>query len=135
MLTALMDRRWVIVRGIIAGLIIVALFATTLAANSHESWISRGGIRNTAGELCCGNNDCGQLIGGHVRLVPGGYQINADFLIEMVDPVGGQSGTRVEHVEEFVPHAETLPSPDTKFWRCSWGGKRRCFFAPPPPGT
>jgi hypothetical protein len=29
-----------------------------LAADAHDSWISRGGYRNAAGEWCCGAIDC-----------------------------------------------------------------------------
>ena len=25
---------------------------------AHDSWISRGGLRNAAGEWCCGEGDC-----------------------------------------------------------------------------
>ena len=28
------------------------------AVGAHESWINRGGYRNSAGEWCCGDNDC-----------------------------------------------------------------------------
>jgi hypothetical protein len=31
-----------------------------------------------------------------------------------------------------VPFSEALPSPDGRYWRCQWGGSRKCFFAPPP---
>jgi hypothetical protein len=30
-----------------------------------------------------------------------------------------------------VPFSEALPSPDGNYWRCQWGGTRKCFFAPP----
>ena len=30
-----------------------------------------------------------------------------------------------------VPFGEAMPSPDGHFWRCQWGGARKCFFVPP----
>jgi hypothetical protein len=30
-----------------------------------------------------------------------------------------------------VPYQEAQPSPDGHYWRCAWGGTRKCFFAPP----
>ena len=38
----------------------------------------------------------------------------------------------VRSTRETVPFSEALPSPDGHFWRCQWGGSRKCFFAPPP---
>ncbi|MGD9769470.1 MAG: hypothetical protein AB7U62_17685 [Pseudolabrys sp.] len=91
------------------------LLAFTLcapAAVAHDHWISRGDYRNAAGELCCGENDCFVVTGvQHVTLPEPGYRL----------PSG-----------EFIPESETLPSPDGAYWRCEWGGARKCFFAPPP---
>ena len=33
-------------------------------------------------------------------------------------------------VHEVVPFADTLPAPDGGWWRCEWGGQRKCFFGP-----
>jgi len=38
--------------------------------------------------------------------------------------------SRIENAR--VPFSEALPSPDGAYWRCQWGGARKCFFAPPP---
>jgi hypothetical protein len=38
----------------------------------------------------------------------------------------------VHSIRETVPFSEALPSPDGHYWRCQWGGSRKCFFAPPP---
>ena len=79
---------------------------------AHDSWISRGGHRNAAGEWCCGAGDCFVVPSQSVRLAADGYH-----LFEV----------------ETVPFAETQPSPDGAFWRCKRpDGSRRCFFAPPP---
>jgi hypothetical protein len=85
-----------------------------IAADSaaHDSWISRGGLRNGAGEWCCGEGDCFVIPSQSVRLASDGYH-----LFEV----------------ETVPFAEAQPSPDGAFWRCKRpDGSRRCFFAPPP---
>jgi hypothetical protein len=80
------------------------------AALAHDSWISRGGLRNTAGEWCCGDGDCPAL-NYTPRVTASGYQL--------------QNG-------EVVPFSEAQPSPDGSFVRCHRpDGSRRCFFAPP----
>lgn len=80
-------------------------------ATAHDSWISKGGHRNAAGEWCCGEGDCFMV--EPVRVTANGYLILA--------------------TGELVPEREAQPSPDGKFWRCKRpDGSRRCFFAPPP---
>jgi hypothetical protein len=79
-------------------------------ALAHDSWISRGALRNGAGEWCCGDGDCPAL-NYTPRVTPSGYQL--------------ENG-------EVVPFAEAQPSPDGSFVRCHRpDGSRRCFFAPP----
>jgi len=86
----------------------VCLFV--LPAAAHDSWISRAGLRNSAGEWCCGEGDC--------FIVDGVKETSAGYLLP-----GG----------EVVPFSEAQPSPDGAFWRCKRpDGSRRCFFAPPP---
>ena len=80
-------------------------------ALAHDSWISRGGLKNAAGEWCCGEGDCFMV--EPVRITANGYLIMA--------------------TGEIVPEREAQPSPDGKFWRCKRpDGSRRCFFAPSP---
>ncbi len=91
--------------------VIVGLTAASPAVG-HDSWISRGGFRNTIGEWCCGEGDCEALPPDSVRMSSAGYHL-----------IDG----------EFVPMSETQPSPDGSYWRCKRpDGSRRCFFAPPP---
>jgi hypothetical protein len=103
-----------------------------LPAHAHDSWISKGGLRNTAGEWCCGDGDCGIAMLGEethsfIKAIPGGYEVNAVFVI------GSGAGALSERVREFVPYGEAQPSPDGAYWRCKRpNGTRRCFFAPPP---
>ena len=89
------------------------LLAQTLldsGARAHDNWISRGGLRNIAGEWCCGEGDCPAL-NYTPRVTASGYQL--------------QNG-------EVVPFSEAQPSPDGSFVRCHRpDGSRRCFFAPP----
>ena len=92
--------------------LISCLLLTGTLAFAHDSWISRGGHRNGAGEWCCGEGDCFVIPSQSVRLAADGYH-----LFEV----------------ETVPFAEAQPSPDGAFWRCKRpDGSRRCFFAPPP---
>ncbi len=80
-------------------------------AIAHDSWISRGGLKNAAGEWCCGEGDCFMV--EPVRVTSNGYLIMA--------------------TGELVPEREAQPSPDGKYWRCKrLDGSRRCFFVPPP---
>ena len=92
---------------------LLALIALSLPAPlaAHDSWISRGALRNSAGEWCCGEGDCVATPAQHVTLPAPGYRL----------PSG-----------EFIPETETQFSPDGQFWRCKRpDGSPRCFFAPP----
>ncbi len=97
--------------------IVCAAIALALPALAHDSWISRGGHRNAAGEWCCGEGDCFMI--EPVRITATGY-----LLPNVIDPFGSA---------EVVPFGEAQISPDGKYWRCRRpDGSRRCFFAPPP---
>jgi len=90
--------------------VLALLLALSVPAGAHDSWISRGGLRNGAGEWCCGEGDC--------------------FTVQ---PVISKAQGYVLPNGEFVPLSEAQPSPDGQYWRCKRpDGSRRCFFAPPP---
>jgi hypothetical protein len=92
------------------GMALVWSIASTLVAAAHESWINRGGYRNSAGEWCRGGNDCESP--GQIAVTEKGWVI------------GGK---------EFVPFDEATPSPDGKIWICRQPDHtRRCVFGPPP---
>jgi hypothetical protein len=101
----------------------VLLFSSVSVA--HDSWISRGGLRNAAGEWCCGVGDCAVMDPKTVGFTSAGYSVSGFGTIE---------GTRQrEFYHELVPAHEAQPSPDGTFVRCKRpDGSRRCFFAPPP---
>lgn len=92
----------------------LAVSATLSLAKAHgpAEWIQRGNYKNAAGELCCGERDCAELATGDVAITAAGY-----FVVS---------------IRETVPFSEAQPSPDGHYWRCQWGGTRKCFFAPPP---
>jgi hypothetical protein len=94
-------------------LVALALTATLSLASAHgpAEWIQRGGYKNAAGELCCGERDCFELASSDVSVTAAGYFVHS--------------------TKETVPFSEALPSPDGLYWRCQWGGMRKCFFAPP----
>ena len=97
-------------RGLFSIFLLLAASAIISTAFAHDSWISRAGLRNAAGEWCCGEGDC--FVEGAVREITSGYQLTSG---------------------EVVPFTEVQPSPDGAFWRCKRpDGSRRCFFAPPP---
>jgi hypothetical protein len=88
------------------------LIGVSPTLQAHDSWISRGGLRNGAGEWCCGEGDCFVIPSQNVRLAADGYHL---------------------FEAETVPFSDVQPSPDGAFWRCKRpDGSRRCFFAPPP---
>lgn len=109
------------VRSIAAPIIIVCLslaflIAGVVLASGHDDadWIRQYGYKNMVGELCCGAQDCAALTDGDVRIDAGGYYIKS--------------------LRELVPFEKSLPAPGDaggRYWRCAWGGQRKCFFAPP----
>lgn len=102
--------------GMLARLLVMISAISTVAIASpsfaHDSWISRGALRNAAGEWCCGEGDCFVVPNNEVSSTASGYRLSNS---------------------EMVPYSEAQPSPDGAFWRCKRpDGSRRCFFAPPP---
>lgn len=95
----------------LAALLCGAFFMSTAQAHGPAEWIQRGGYKNAAGELCCGERDCFELADADVKITSAGYYIIS--------------------IKETIPYSEAAPSPDGKYWRCQWGGARKCFFAPP----
>jgi hypothetical protein len=97
---------------ILTGLTAMAMISLQLAyAHGPAEWIQRGGFKNAAGELCCGERDCFELTDADVKITSAGYYVVS--------------------IKETVPFSEATPSPDGRYWRCQWGGSRKCFFAPP----
>jgi len=91
--------------------LIAAAAICATPAPAHDFWISNNGIRNAAGEWCCGAGDCFAIDAKEIQASPVGYKL----------PNG-----------EIVPFAEVQPSMDGTYWRCKRpDGSRRCFFAPP----
>jgi hypothetical protein len=91
--------------------VLVAAMLSLAGAHGPAEWIQRGAYRNAAGELCCGERDCAEIAEDDVSITRAGYFVKS--------------------IRETVPFSEALPSPDGHFWRCQWGGMRKCFFAPP----
>jgi hypothetical protein len=98
-------------RAAVATAIAVAtMLIDLIPASAHDIWISRGGYRNSAGEWCCGANDC-----------------------EAPEQVASTGTGWMVNGKEFVPYNEATPSPDGKVWICRRPDRsRRCVFGPPP---
>lgn len=113
--------RWLVV-GLLSG-----AFLLPAVAHNDAQWIQDGAYKNKIYELCCGIADCGQKISGAVIAMPDGFKVDAVFRItpRFGDPID-------EEVHEFVPTADATPSIDGIYWRCRWGGGRKCFFYPMP---
>lgn len=103
-----MSKRHLTVLGV---MLINALTVGSVPAHGPAEWIQRGGYKNAAGELCCGERDCFELTDGDVKITAAGYFIHS--------------------TRETIPFHEATPSPTGTYWRCQWGGSRKCFFAPP----
>jgi hypothetical protein len=99
------------VRRLVLGGLLVIVTLSLASAHGPAEWIQRGGYKNAVGELCCGERDCLALADADVTVTAAGYFVKS--------------------ASETVPFTEALPSPDGHFWRCQWGGSRKCFFAPP----
>lgn len=89
-----------------------ALLIGPAVAHDAADWIRQGDYKNGVGELCCGERDCSVLDDSDIRITAAGYFIKS--------------------INETVPFSEAAPSPNGRYWRCYWGGQRKCFFAPPP---
>ena len=76
--------------------------------SAHDSWISRGGHRNAAGEWCCGDGDCFVIPKERIMMTGEGYVI-------IQGPLAGVGPQQYE----AVPFSEAQPSPDGEFWRCN----------------
>ena len=113
-------------RVLVAAVLLGGFFASAYAHNDAQ-WIEDGKYKNLMAELCCGLGDCGQKISGTVIATPDGFKVNAVFRItpRYGPPID-------EQVNEFVPTADATPSIDGIYWRCRWGGGRKCFFYPMP---
>ena len=82
------------------------LLAVTVA-NAHDHWISRNGLKNAAGEWCCGDYDCKSYT--RLSSTPTGWLID----------------------NEVVPFDEAMPvaPPDGQLTICRRpDGSRRCVF-------
>jgi hypothetical protein len=83
------------------------LLAGLTTGDAHDSWISQGGLKNAAGEWCCGSYDCKS------------YQRTSSSAVGWV----------VDN--EVVPFDEAMPvsPPDGQLTICRRpDGTRRCVF-------
>lgn len=85
-----------------------ALIVASLAVPAHDSWINKGGYRNSSGAWCCGEQDC-----------------------EKVPKMSWESGWIVDGVKHRFD--EFIPSQDGEVWVCRDVARfPRCLFGPPP---
>lgn len=110
-----------------ASALLLALLPSIVMAHNDAQWIQDGSYKNRIRELCCGISDCGQKISGTVIAMPDGFKVDAVFRIT---PLFGAPID--EEVHEFIPTEDATPSIDGIYWRCRWGGARKCFFYPMP---
>src|SRR6187397_2727880 len=97
-------------RALVLAALLLAAPAIERAA-AHDNWISRGGLKNGAGEWCCGDYDC--------KAYAAAQSAATGWLIE----------------GELVPFDEALPvaPPDGMVTVCRRpDGSRRCVFGVKP---
>ncbi len=118
-------------------LLLLAIVLSTGSALglAQDSWIN--GLRNGAGEWCCGIADCGIVDAASVKAKAGGFEVRG--MVRYHPQISNGTGdkdrpfTRSERLDEQVPYSDVQPSRDGAYWRCKRpDGSRRCFFAPPP---
>lgn len=112
---------------------VIAVSAITITiVRAHDFMLN--GTRSSAGEWCCGAEDCGMLSPGALHATRGGYSVRGTVTYGATvtgNPADGP--TVIEHVNEFWPYQEILPSPDGAAWRCKRpDGSPRCKFSGPP---
>ena len=94
-------------RFVLAALLFSVFSIAVSPASAHESWISKGGLKNAAGEWCCGSYDCKSYT--TATSVPTGWMLDG----------------------ELVPYDEAMPipPPDGQVTVCRRpDGTRRCVF-------
>lgn len=116
---------------------LAALFILCIGFLLKPSWgheFLLNGTKSPAGEWCCGAEDCGLVSRDAVHVAAGGYSIVGTVTYgEAVTGNASDGPTRFEHVEEFWPYRDVLPSPDGATWRCKRpDGSPRCKFTGPP---
>jgi hypothetical protein len=116
----------------VRSLLAIIFVLLSYAAFAHDTWISRGAYKNTAGEWCCGTSDCGIVSPNAVKAGTGGYSVRGPVTYGVGATGNASDGpTRQENLNEVVPYSQSLPSPDGAYWRCKRpDGSPRCFFAP-----
>lgn len=90
-----------------AFIVSTTVLASTTVAFAHDSWVNRGGFKNTAGEWCCGDYDCKSYT--RTSSTAAGWMIEG----------------------ELVPFDEAMPvaPPDGQLTICRRpDGTRRCVF-------
>src|SRR5258708_37554762 len=107
------ERRSAILWSVVVVMVLFAIACLVVSgcsshALAHDSWISRGGLRNGAGEWCCGEGDCFVVPGKNISIGSRGYKLQWQAIVS-----GKDAGS-----EENVPYAEAQPSPDRQYLRC-----------------
>lgn len=92
-------------------ILIFTLISFPSYAHDDAEWVQRGGYKNEIGQLCCGKKDCFKLNDNDVVETPQGFHILSK--------------------KEFVPIPQSIPASPEGYWRCEWGGERKCFFYQP----
>jgi hypothetical protein len=107
-------------------LIRLALAFTTFAlvipnTFAHDSWISRGGHRNRAGEWCCGDGDCFVIPKERIMMTGEGYVIIQGPLAG----VGPQQYESVPFSEASLPPTESSGAANVRTERAAASLRRR----------
>ena len=119
---------------ILTGLTAVAMVSLQLAyAHGPAEWIQRGGFKNAAGELCCGERDCFELTDADVKITSAGYYVltgdcNPDVTAKIdfgvTNPVIAPTYARVTLTGPGCPCTMAAPPPSV-----AWASGRTIGFS------
>jgi hypothetical protein len=65
-------------RTLVRSLLVLFLYLICTAAFAHDSWISRGGLKNAGGEWCCGDYDCKSYTS--IKSTSTGWMIDGEYV-------------------------------------------------------
>lgn len=101
--------------------LLLIMIGSTCPTYSHDSWVSKGGLKNGAGEWCCGDYDCHTY--DKTETTASGWRVNNKGI--------NKSGWANAPETELIPYDDAMPlaPPDGKLAVCRRpDGTRRCVF-------
>ena len=89
-------------------------------ALAHDFWSNGERVDPVTKQLCCSESEHFQLSAAQVETLPDGFRVTGEF----------ETGEGHVSLNELVPSARTMPSPDGRYHVNIIDGRVQCFFAP-----